>query len=43
VVSQELSHRIGCTTTTMRDVIAHRGPDDAGLYVDERAGSGTGG
>ena len=24
----------------MRDVIAHRGPDDAGLYVDERAALG---
>ena len=24
----------------MRDIIAHRGPDDAGLYVDERAALG---
>ena len=24
--------------TAMRDVITHRGPDDAGIYLDERAG-----
>jgi asparagine synthase (glutamine-hydrolysing) len=27
-------------TVMMRDVIAHRGPDDAGLYVDEQAALG---
>ena len=26
--------------TRMRDVIAHRGPDDAGIFVDERAALG---
>ena len=37
VATDHLDPRDRVRATAMRDVIAHRGPDDAGLFVDERA------
>jgi asparagine synthase (glutamine-hydrolysing) len=37
VTSERLEQEDRARATAMRDVIAHRGPDDAGLYVDDRA------
>ena len=40
VASDALTASEAQRVESMRDVIAHRGPDDAGLYVDERAALG---
>ncbi|MEX1128837.1 MAG: asparagine synthase (glutamine-hydrolyzing), partial [Vicinamibacterales bacterium] len=37
VATDHLDPQDRVRVTAMRDVIAHRGPDDAGLFVDERA------
>ena len=37
VASERLDGQDSARATAMRDVIAHRGPDDAGLFVDEYA------
>src|SRR5439155_14003420 len=40
-LSSRSSTRIdSATVERMRDVLTHRGPDDAGLYVDDRCGLG---
>jgi asparagine synthase (glutamine-hydrolysing) len=38
VAADHLHPDDGVRLTRMRDIIAHRGPDDAGLYVDAHAG-----
>jgi asparagine synthase (glutamine-hydrolysing) len=40
VASDRLEVEDRARAVSMRDVIAHRGPDDAGLFVDERAALG---
>src|SRR5918999_5848782 len=40
VASDRLDADDGARAVRMRDVIAHRGPDDAGLFMDERAALG---
>jgi asparagine synthase (glutamine-hydrolysing) len=40
VSSERLHAEDGARVSRMRDIIAHRGPDDAGLFVDDRAALG---
>src|SRR3954451_12594376 len=40
VASDELTADEREIVAAMRDVISHRGPDDAGIYVDRQAGLG---
>src|SRR5207302_11091166 len=35
-----LAEDAAARTVAMRDILAHRGPDDAGLYTDDRAALG---